>query len=85
MFLTGRLSASGRSRNVVARTPSLAATHRGAFLAGGFAVGLVVMAFVPGQSWGQLGFGLLLCAGYALAVLLPPTSRTAESAQFQES
>jgi len=79
MFLTGRSSAAARSREVVGRTPSLAAAHRGAFLAGGFAVILLVLGLIPGQSWGQLGFGLLLFAGYALAVVLAPASQGADS------
>ncbi|MGA7688446.1 MAG: hypothetical protein WCA29_04360 [Jiangellales bacterium] len=75
MFLTGRSSAAERSREVVGRSPSLAAAHRGAFLAGGFVVVLLVLALIPGQSWGQLGFGLLVYAGYALAVVLAPRPR----------
>ena len=80
MFLTGRSSAAARSREVVGRTPSLAAAHRGAFLGGGLAVVLLVLVLIPGQSWGQLGFGLLLYAGYALAVVLAPASRETEPA-----
>jgi hypothetical protein len=80
MFLTGRSAAAARSREVVGRSPSLAGAHRGAFLGGGFAVVLLVMALIPGQSWGQLGFGLLLYAGYALAVMLAPSTRDAEPA-----
>ena len=80
LFLTGRSSAAARGREVVGRSPSLAAAHRGAFLGGGLVVLLLVLALIPGQSWGQLGFGLLLYAGYALAVLLAPASRESEPA-----
>ncbi len=65
-------------RDGTAGSPSLAAAHRGAFRAGGFFVVLLVLALIPGQSWGQLGFGLLLYAGYALAVVLAPASADAE-------
>ena len=77
-FLTGHSSAAARSREVVGHSPSLAAAHRGAFLVGGFVVVLLVLALIPGQSWGRVGFGLLLYAGYALAVVLAPASRDAQ-------
>ncbi len=81
MFLTGRSSAAARGRDVVSRSPSLAAAHRGAFLGGGFVVILIIMALFPGQSWGQVGFGLLLYAGYALAVMLAPASADSQPAE----
>lgn len=33
------------------------------------------MAVIPGRSWGQVAFVLLLYAGFALAVLLAPATR----------
>lgn len=80
MLLTGRSAAAAHSREAVQRSPSLAAAHRGAFLVGGLVVVLLVLALVPGQSWAQIGVGLLLYAGYALAVGLAPASTQARAA-----
>lgn len=70
--LTGdsRVAVSGRS--ALAQTPSLATRHRGWFLIGGALVALLLLAVLPGISWGQVGVVALLYAGYALAVVLAP-------------
>ena len=56
----------------MAQTPSLATRHRGWFLIGGALVALLLLAVLPGISWGQVGVVALLYAGYALAVVLAP-------------
>jgi hypothetical protein len=66
-------SRSGRAaRGAIGHAPGLASRHRGAFLGGGAVVALVLLAIIPGRSFGQLLFVLVLYAGYALAVLLAP-------------
>lgn len=75
LFLTGRSRAAVSTRDVLARAPRLAAQHRGWFLGGGAVVALLLMAVIPGRSWGQLGIVLLVYAGYALAVLLAPATK----------
>jgi hypothetical protein len=66
-------SRSGRAaREAIGQAPSLASRYRGAFLGGGAVVALVLLAIIPGRSFGQLLFVLVLYAGYALAVLLAP-------------
>lgn len=77
MFFTGRSRAAARSREVAGRVPSLAVAHRGLFLAAGFGVALLVIVLIPGQSWGQLGFTLLLYGVFAFAVLLAQPSESA--------
>ena len=72
LFMTGESRPARAGREVLGHTPSLAARYRGAFLAGGAAAGLVLLAVLPGRTWGQLLFVLVLYAAYALAVLLAP-------------
>jgi hypothetical protein len=72
VFVTGRSHAAEISRGALSQTPSLASAHRGWFLGGGAVVGLVLLAAIPGRSWGQLLAVLLLYAAYALAVMLAP-------------
>jgi hypothetical protein len=72
-LLTMSDSRSGRAaREAIGQAPSLASRYRGAFLGGGAVVALVLLAIIPGRSFGQLLFVLVLYAGYALAVLLAP-------------
>jgi hypothetical protein len=54
------------------QTPSMAARHRTAFLVAGAVVALVLLAVIPGRSWGQIGIVLLLYGAFALAVLIAP-------------
>ena len=72
LFLVGdsRYAESGRA--LLGRTPEFAAQHRAAFLAGGGVAALVLLAVIPGRSWGQVIFVLVVYAAYALAVLLAP-------------
>lgn len=72
LFAMGDSRSARSARGAMGQAPSLASRHRGAFLAGGAVVALILMAIIPGRSWGQLLFVLLLYAGYALAVLLAP-------------
>ncbi len=72
LFLMGDSRAARASRDLAGQTPSLAARHRTAFLIGGAVAALVLLAVVPGRSWGQIGIALLLYAAFALAVLLAP-------------
>jgi hypothetical protein len=72
LYLTGESRAATSGRRALGQTPGLAAAHRGWFLAGGAVVALIVLAVLPGRSWGQLLVVLLLYAAYALAVLLAP-------------
>jgi hypothetical protein len=85
LYLTGDARGASSARGLAGRTPRLAATHRGWFLGGGAVVTLLVLAVVPGRSWGQLLWGLLVYAAYALAVLLAPERDVAvEAAAPQE-
>jgi hypothetical protein len=72
LYLTSDTKSAQSGREVLGRTPSLAARHGGAFLIGGAVAILVLLAIVPGRSWAQLIWGVLLYAGYGLAVLLAP-------------
>lgn len=72
LFLTSGSSSAGAGRQLVSRAPGLAATHRGWYLGAGAVVAIVLLAVVPGRSWGQLLIFLLVYGAYALAVLLAP-------------
>jgi hypothetical protein len=72
LFLSGESAAAASGRRLVGHAPGLAATYRGWFLGAGAAVALLVLAVIPGRTWGQLLFVLLLYAAFALAVLLAP-------------
>jgi hypothetical protein len=80
LFLSGGSAAAASGRRLVGQAPSAAATHRGWFLGGGALVGLLLLAVLPGRSWGQLLAVLLLYAAYALAVLLAPRRDSADVA-----
>jgi hypothetical protein len=72
LYLTGRTRGADLARRAAGNAPGLAATHREWFLGGGAVVALVVLAVIPGRSWGQFLTVLLVYAAYALAVLLAP-------------
>lgn len=72
LFLSGESAAAASGRRLVGHAPGLAAAYRGWFLGAGAAVALLVLAVIPGRTWGQLLFVLLLYAAFALAVLLAP-------------
>lgn len=72
LFLAGGSHAAELGRDTLRMAPSLAATHRMAFLVGGAVVGLLLLAVIPGRDWGQIAVVLLLYAGYALVVLFAP-------------
>lgn len=72
LVATGRSRAGAATRDVIGRSPSLAAAHPGAFLLGGGLVAVGLAALIPGRSWGQLLFVALLYAIYAAIVLLAP-------------
>lgn len=72
LFLLGDSRGARAGRSALADSPSTAGRHRGAFLAGGAVVALIIMAIIPGRSWGQFLIVGLLYAGYVLAVLLAP-------------
>jgi hypothetical protein len=72
LFMTGGSSAAAAGRRMAGQAPSLAATYRGGFLTGGAVTALLLLAALPGRSWGQLLFVVLLYAAYAFAVLLLP-------------
>ncbi len=73
LYLSGQGRGATSARRLAGRTPGLAATHREWFLGGGAVAALVVLAVIPGRSWGQLLWVLLVYAAYALAVLLAPS------------
>jgi hypothetical protein len=75
LVATGRSRAGEATRAAISRSPSLAAAHRGAFLAGGALLAVGVAALIPGRSWGQLLFVALLYGIFATAVLVAPTVR----------
>lgn len=85
LLLTESSSAAAAGRRLVGRAPSLAGTYRAWFLIGGAVVALLVLAALPGRSWGQLLFMLTLYAAYALAVLLAPQGTAQGSAAPAES
>lgn len=70
LFLVGDSRAARATRAGVAQSPRLAAEHRGIFLGGGAVVGLVLLAVIPGRSWGQILVVLLMYGAFALAVVL---------------
>lgn len=72
LLLTESNSAAAAGRRLVGQAPRLAGAHRPWFLIGGAVVALLLLAALPGRSWGQLLFMLALYAAYALAVLLAP-------------
>ncbi len=72
LYLGGDSKGAETGRELIGRTPSLAARHGGAFLIGGAVAILAILAVVPGRSWAQLVWGVLLYAGFGLAVLLAP-------------
>ncbi len=72
LFVTGDNAVAVAGRSALGHTPSLAATHRGWFLGGGALMALILLAVIPGRSWGQLLVVLLIYAAYALAVMLAP-------------
>lgn len=78
LFASGDSRAARASRDAMRQTPTLAARYRGAFLIGGAVVGLLMLAIIPGRSWGQLLLVLLVYAAFALAVLLAPRRPEAE-------
>jgi hypothetical protein len=80
LFLTGGSSAAATGRRLAGQAPSLAGTHRAWFLGGGAVAALLLLAALPGRSWGQLLVVLLLYTAYALAVLLAAQA-TAEPAR----
>ncbi len=82
LYLLGDSRGARAGRDIVTQAPSLAASHRGWFLGGGAVVALLLLAVIPGRSWGQLLVVLLLYVGYALAVLLAP--RPAEPAPDEQ-
>lgn len=75
VLATGRSRAGEATRAAISRSPSLAAAHRGAFLAAGALVAVGVAALIPGRSWGQMLFVALLYGLFAAAVLVAPTAR----------
>ena len=79
LFLSGGTKSAEAGRELLGRTPSLAARHSGAFLVGGAVAVLALLAVVPGRSWAQLIWGVLLYAGYGLAVLLAPRFATPDT------
>jgi hypothetical protein len=72
LYLTGQTRGASAARRAAGRAPGLAATHQEWFLGGGAVVAFVVLAVIPGRSWGQFLTVLLVYAAYALAVLLAP-------------
>jgi hypothetical protein len=71
-FLLGDSKPAHASRDALKQSPSLAARHRGIFLGGGAVAALVLLAIIPGRTFGQLLLVGLLYAAYALMVLLAP-------------
>lgn len=69
LVLTGSGETAQRSRDIAGQAPSLAARHRGWALVAGALVALIVLAVLPGRSWGQVLIVLLLYAAYALVVV----------------
>ncbi len=74
LFVLGDSRPAQVGRQVLGQSPALAARYQGPFLVGGAVIGLVLLAIIPGRTWGQLLFVLLLYAAFALAVLLAPKS-----------
>lgn len=72
LLLTGESTAAASGRRVVGHVPGLAAAYRGWFFGGGAVAGLLLLAVIPGRTWGQVVLVLLLYAAYALAVLMAP-------------
>lgn len=72
LFFTGDSRAAATGRGAAARTPELAVRHRGAFLGGGAALALVLLALLPSRGWLEILVVTALYAVYALAVLLAP-------------
>jgi hypothetical protein len=72
LYLTGSTRGAATTRALAGRAPSLAASYRGWFLGGGALVAFIVLAAIPGRSWGQLLAVLSIYALYALAVLVAP-------------
>jgi hypothetical protein len=77
LFVTGSSRAAERSRDSLRQVPGLAAEYRAWFMAGGALLALLLLALVPGRSWGQVLVVLVLFSGYALAVMLAPRSSPA--------
>lgn len=80
LFLTGDSRPAAVGRQALAQVPALAATHRVGFLVGGAVAGTLLLAAIPGRTWGVLLAVLLLYAGYALAVVLAPSDGGAGNA-----
>ena len=80
LFASGDSRPARAGRDALRQTPGLAARYRGAFLIGGAVAGLLLLAIVPGRSWGQFLLVLLMYLAYALAVLLAPRAGTAPGA-----
>jgi hypothetical protein len=71
-FLLGDSKPAHASRDALKHSASLAARHRGIFLGGGAVAALVLLAIIPGRTFGQLLFVGLLYAAFALMVMLAP-------------
>jgi hypothetical protein len=84
LFLVGDSRAARATRSAVRRAPALAAQHRGIALGAGAVVGLLLLAVIPGRSWGQILVVLLLYAALALAVLMAPRPPAEEVAAADE-
>jgi len=79
LFMIGDSRPATAGREALRHSPSLAARHRGIFLGAGAAVALLLLAVIPGRTFGQLFLVGLLYAAFALAVLLAPRSADAGS------
>ena len=85
LVLTGSGKTAQRGRDMVGQAPSLAARHRGWALGAGALVALVVLAVLPGRSWGQVLIVLLLYVAYALVVLALRAPAASETEALVES
>jgi hypothetical protein len=81
LFMAGDTAVARRSRETLRETPGLAARYRGTFLICGAILALLLLAVIPGRSWGQFLIVLLIYAAFALAVLLAPRPVSADAEQ----
>lgn len=79
LVLSGSSRVGVAGRSALASAPSAAARNRGWFLGGGAVAAVLLLAALPGRSWGQILSVLALYAVYALAVVLAPAPRSVET------
>jgi hypothetical protein len=81
LFFSGRSRPAEATRAAAKQVPAQAGRYRTFFVVGGVVAAVILLAVIPGRSFGQFALVMLMLAAYLLAVFLAPSPPEADSVE----